>query len=315
MPLSNFDRYFLHLPPLDRKNDFDEFWKHALSEIKKTPLETELKKNAKKTTHRFTAYDVSYRGFTKALINGELLIPRAKMKPKVIVHINDYNKTQKYPQQILDDTVAHFFIILRGHNDLVVVQKSDEERTTPGYMIENILDRDTYYVKAVYIDVCRSIDMLRLVPEINCSSIAFIGRGFGAAAALFCAANSDRVSALALETPSFCYLPMSQNLSTSDASNEINEFVATVKNKKKQIKENLTYFDALNFSDRITCPVFATVGFKDTLSPPECVFALFNHLLCEKVIEVYPEEGNSAGGNEQYRKSVSWLADRIHRIS
>nr|HPG52675.1 acetylxylan esterase [Spirochaetota bacterium] len=199
MPLSNFDKYFLNLPPLDRKPDFDQFWEKAIAETRKVPLDTELVKNSRKSTHRFTHYEVSYKGFTKSTITGELLVARGKQKPKVILHIHDYNSVVKYPQQALDESVAYFFITLRGHNDFIKPVETEEERTTPGYMIENILDRDTYYVKAVYLDVLRSIDMLRLVPEINCSAIGMYGKGLGAAAAAFCAAFSDRVTAMVMD--------------------------------------------------------------------------------------------------------------------
>jgi cephalosporin-C deacetylase len=313
MPLSNFDKYFLNLPPQDKKNDFDQFWEKAIAEIKKIPLETELVKNGKRTTHRFASYDVSYKGFTRTTVTGELLIPRGTPKPKVIIYVHDYNSEVQFSQQTLDDSVSYFFINLRGHTEIVRHADTEEEPASPGYMVENILDRDTYYVKAVYLDLYRSIDMLRLIPDINCSAIGIIGKGFGAAAAVFTTAFSDRVAALVMETPAFCHLSLSQNISESDASNEINEFVSTVKAKKKQIKENLTYFDALNFADRIGCPVLATVGFKDTLSPPECVFSLFNHIRSEKVIEVYPEEGNTAGGNAQFKKSIQWLVKQINQ--
>ncbi|HNW29677.1 MAG TPA: acetylxylan esterase [Spirochaetota bacterium] len=313
MPLSNFDKYFLNLPPQDKKNDFDQFWEKAIAEIKKIPLETELVKNGKRTTHRFASYDVSYKGFTRTTVTGELLIPRGTPKPKVIIYVHDYNSEVQFSQQTLDDSVSYFFINLRGHTEIVRHADTEKEPASPGYMVENILDRDTYYVKAVYLDLYRSIDMLRLIPDINCSAIGIIGKGFGAAAAVFTTAFSDRVAALVMETPAFCHLSLSQNISESDASNEINEFVSTVKAKKKQIKENLTYFDALNFADRIGCPVLATVGFKDTLSPPECVFSLFNHIRSEKVIEVYPEEGNTAGGNAQFKKSIQWLVKQINQ--
>ncbi len=313
MPLSNFDKYFLNLPPLDKKSDFDQFWEKSIAEIRKIPLETELVKNGRKSTHRFACYDVTYKGFTKTAITGELLIPRGTLKPKVILHVHDYNSEVRYQQQNLDESAAYFFMTLRGHADIIRPADSEDEPSSPGYRVENILDRDTYYVKAVYLDLYRSIDMLRLVPDINFSSIGVIGKGFGAAAAIFTAAFSDRVTALVMETPAFCHLSMSQNISESDATNEINEFIATLKAKKKQVKDNLTYFDAINFADKISCPVLTTVGFKDTLSPPECVFSLFNHIRSEKVIEVYPEEGNSAGGDAQFKKSIQWVAGRINQ--
>src|SRR3990172_6377008 len=314
MNSENFDSFFLNLPPFDKKNDFDRFWEKAIAQIKKIPLEAELKKNNKRTSPEFVSYDVSYRGFSKTTILVELLIPNKRPKPKTIIHIHDYNNIQWYPPHVFTNSPAHFLITVRGHHEIISMQEQEpaEERRSPGYMTENILDKDAYYVKAVFLDVYRSIDMLRLTQDLNCSAIGIIGKGLGAAAAIFAAAYSDRVAAVVLDTPSFCHLSQSQNISTSEATGEINDFIDSVKNKKKQIKDNLTYFDALNFSDKIHCPVLATVGFKDTLSPPECVFALFNHLLCEKAIEVYPEEGNTAGGTAQFRKSIDWLVDRIN---
>ena len=75
---------------------------------------------------------------------------------------------------------------------------------------------------------------------------------------------------------------------------------------------NFCGIDSKLFSDKITCPVLTTVGFKDNYSPPKCVFSLFNHLLCEKLIEVYPDEGNEAGGKKQLKKSLQWLVNNIY---
>jgi len=306
----SFDRYFLHLPPLNKEKDFNTFWDKAIAELKKIPIEPVLKKDPKSSTHRFTAYEAHFTGYIKTRIGGHILIPNGKDKPRVIIHIHDYNKPVSISQNFLDDSSAYFFLTLRGHDVLPKIQADTPQ--SPGYVIENILDRDTYYAKAVYLDVLRSIDMLRLVADVNCSSIGMMGTGFGAAAALFSAAYSDRVMALVLDAPSFCYLSLSQNISTNEATGEINEFIASRKSRKKEIKRNLSYFDALNFSDRITCPVLAVTGFKDTVSPPECVFALFNHLLAEKTVEVYPDEGYGAGGEQQLRKSIGWLTRRIN---
>ena len=84
-----------------------------------------------------------------------------------------------------------------------------------------------------------------------------------------------------------------------------------MKGKKKLVKTNLSYVDALNFSDRVKVPTLVTVGFKDAFSPPECIFGVFNRLLCDKTMEVFPEEGNTAGGEQQFQKSIKWLVDRI----
>lgn len=304
----SFEKYFLHLPPFDRADDFFSFWDKSLADFKKNPINPEFLKG-KKTEDRFLSYRVTYSGFLKTGITGTLLVPVKMKKPRVIINIHDYNSSTRFRRDKLDNRFAYLFLKLRGHDK--VHFKKEGEQKSPGFIIEHILDINTCYMKAAFLDVYRSIDVLRLNEDLNCSSIGFIGKGFGAAAALFTASFSNRVKALVLETPSFSYLPLGQNISTSDAADEINEFITSRKGKKKVVKDNLTYFDAINFSDKIKQPVLATVGLKDTISPPECVFALFNHLECEKTIEVYPEEGNDAGGSEQFKKSIKWLGEKI----
>lgn len=311
MSQSDFDKYFLTLPPFDKTDDFYTFWNSSISTLKKTPIDAVARLNNRKTSNKFKVYNISYQGFMKTRVTGELLLPNEVDNPRVIIHIHDYNKKINVNHQMLDDTVAHYFAILRGHNDLKF-EVEKEETITPGYMIENIMDIEKYYVKSVFLDIYKSIDMLRLNKKLDCSKVGIMGKGFGAAAAVFATTFSKRVGAVVLDTPSFCYLPLSQNISKNDAANEINSFIASYKSQKKTIKNNLTYFDVLNFADKIKCPVLTTVGFKDTYSPPKCIFSLFNHFLCEKSIEIYPDEGNEAGGKKQFKKSLEWIVNLLY---
>lgn len=312
MAITSFDKYFLHLPPLNVMEDFDSFWNKSIKEMNKIPINPNLLINKRKTSDKYSVFNVSFNGFMKTKINGELLIPRGVKKPKIIICIHDYNSVVKYSQDNLNEKAAYFFITLRGHDKLPKLNDTGDDRAiSPGYMVEHILNIELYYAKAVYLDIFRSIAMLRLNSDLDCSNMGIIGKGFGAAAAIFTTAYSDRIAATVLDSPSFCYLSLYQNISVSDLANEINNFISSKKVKKKQLKKNLTYFDAINFTDKIENPVLATVGLKDRISPPECVFALFNRLLCEKVVEVYPDDGHNAGGRKQFKKSINWLIKKI----
>lgn len=307
MPNSTFDKFFLNLPPFDRESDFVSFWDKAYSEIKKVSLNASVQQE-KTSSGKFGKAKLSYKSFLKVQITGTLLVPKKAEHPPVVIVVHDYNSKPEINEDLLDETLAYFFILLRGHGILDEVEiEAGEVDASPGYLIENILDKESYYLKAVYLDVLRAIDALRLVAKLNCAKIGIVGKGLGAAAAMFAATKSERVVALALHTPSFCYLQRSQNESDGFVAREINDYIAADKANRSRIKQNLSYFDAMNFADMINCPVLATVGFKDTISPPACVFALFNHLLCEKTIEVYPEEGNTAGGDGQMKKSLAWI--------
>lgn len=307
MAIRSFDHYFMNLPKTDAEPDFDRFWEKSIAEIRKIPIEPEVHENTKKTTAKFKAFDISYNGFLKARIKGILYAPKKKSKVRVIIHLHDYNSfIDKSIVRHLDESVAHLFLIIRGHE--IVENRSPEEERPLGYMIENIIDLDTYYARSVYLDVYRSIDFLRLISFVDCNKVGISGKGFGAAAGFFTAVSSNRVGAIVMDSPLFCNLTLSQNMSQSDAAREINDIINVQKGKKHQIKKNLSYFDINNFAERLTCPAMFVSGLNDTIAPPECVFGIFNRLQCSKVIEVYPDDGNEAGGEKQKVKAMDWLA-------
>jgi len=313
MAIKAFDKYFWNLPQLSKEADFNKFWDKSISDIKKIPIEPEIIDSHKKYTSKFKAYTISYNGFLKARVKGILYVPKKENKSRVIIHLHDYNRyPDKSIAKVLSDKTAHLFLIMRGHD--IIENRTDEELAQErplGFIVENIIDMETYYARSVYLDVFRSIDFLRLLDFIDCSKIGIYGKGFGAAAGFFTAVYSPRVGAIVMDSPLFCNLPLSQNISQSDTSREINDIINVQKTKKIQIKKNLTYFDIINFSHNIGCPALFITGLKDTISPPECVMGLFNNVQGEKTIEVYPDGGNEAGGEPQRLKAVNWLIDSI----
>jgi cephalosporin-C deacetylase len=322
MSLTDFDKYYTNLPALDKSANFDAFWQTAISQIKKVNIDLSIDKTNQSRINPFKAFDITFRGFAKTIIHGTLYQNLKTKKPKVIIYLHDYNDCTELPASSLNPSFAYFFLRIRGHN-LTVAPKNIEPETTkatetseiktPGFVIENILDPDTYYIKAIYLDAYRAIDALRLMPELDCSSIGIIGKGLGAACAMFCGCMHERVSAIVMETPLLANIQLSQNKSTSLLTNEINTFyVSSTKSNRIQIKNNLALFDILNFTDKIKIPVLVTVGLKDTISPPGCTMGFFNRLLTDdKTIEVYPAEGNTAGGSKQTLKSIKWLKNRL----
>ena len=220
---TDFDRFFLNLPPFDRERDFDDFWKKAFQDLKRVPIEPTYDLSSRRSTQRFDLYEVTFRGYNKSRVTGEILYPKGARRAKFAVCLHDYNRPLAYQQAYLDIDLAYFFIRLRGH-ELIEKRATDQEPSSPGYLVDGILELDNYYAKGVYLDAFRAIDVLRLNSKFDSSEIGMMGKGFGAAAAVFATSFSDRVSALVIDTLAFCCLPVSQNSSTSDATNEINAF-------------------------------------------------------------------------------------------
>lgn len=319
---NSIDGIFFNLPPIITENDYDRFWERAVSELKRITIDAEIK--TMKGSSRFDVYEMTFRSIQKYRLTGILHIPKAIEKPHPVIVIHDYNHPDPYKGYHLDDGLAYFFLKLRGHEHIKEPveeqQTSDKKKTVkkhtpdfPGYLQESIIEADSFYVRQICLDVLRSIDALRLNRKLDCGSIGIIGKGIGALAGLFAATQSNRVPLLVLDSPLFAWIPESQNESGSVSAREINDFIGSNSSKSALVKKNLSYFDALPFAGKFSGKVMMTIGMKDKIAPPGCSLALFNHFLCEKEIQIYPDDGNETGGEKQFRKASSWMIEEFRK--
>ncbi|KPA31355.1 Acetyl xylan esterase [Leptospira interrogans] len=71
------------------------------------------------------------------------------------------------------------------------------------------------------------------------------------------------------------------------------------------MKKSLAYYDSINFSKKIKVPTLVSVGMEDRISHPKSIFAFFNHLNCDKRMQVYPTEGNEAGFKDEKQNGAN----------
>ena len=303
-----FDKYFMTFPMFDRCDDFFTFWDKSISELKKIPVEPLHVKSKDNRQSGFESFDIRFRSIRKNEIEGKLYTPQSSSKTVIIFH--DYNETEYYNSFKLDPEFSYLFITLRNHQHIekkAVIQNAQKKETvSPNFFAENIHDKTSYYAGYIYLDALRSVEFIRLFRALSSSDIFIIGRGAGAACAVFTAAYSSRVKAISMDSPALCYLSFSQNHSKNELTSEINKGFAGQKNKN-EIKKNLTFFDCLNFADKINIPVQMSLGLKDVTNHPQSAFALFNRFLTDKTAEIYPDSGYESGGEKQWVKSLDFF--------
>lgn len=310
--LLDFDKYFFNFPKIEREHDFDFFWSNAFTDLKKVAIQPSCDKGGSVQKNAFTKYSIGFRSYAKTIINGQLFVPEKKSFPRPVIVLHDYAEKEYFKGLTLDSSFAWLFVELRGHSIVKSIDpdlKRNIEELTPGYLKENILEPENYYLKALYLDALRAVDFLRLFKDnsLDCAHIAIMGKGLGAAAAVFAAANSDRISALVIDSLSFCNIPVSLNISEGVIPEEINAAASDIRSKKRIVRRNLHYFDALNFADRIKCPLLSITGIKNRTAPAECIFGFFNIVSSNKMFEIYPDDGYHAGGEQQFKKTAAWL--------
>jgi cephalosporin-C deacetylase len=75
----------------------------------------------------------------------------------------------------------------------------------------------------------------------------------------------------------------------------------------------LSYFDAVNFAARATCPAWFSVALMDNICPPSTVFAAYHRYAGPAEIEVFTYNGHEGGAEYDLPRKLSALASVFGR--
>ncbi len=313
----SFDECFQTFPKLDTPSDLDTFWKEGFQLLKKVPIRETYKTVLKGSFIWESLNEVSFQGIGNYTIHGKLAIPRKRGNRPVVVFFHDYMEPEEEIQKGYSDLgVAQLHVNLRGHGAEMIPAPVDPNtgkkllNWSPNYFAEGLENKEDFYMRKLYLDVIRTIEFLRLSDGIDGDNIILHGKSLGSALAVFGAAYSDRIKGLILETPSFCYIDKDQmSLKGNHWVREMTPTLEKRATKKIDYKKEVAYFDCIHLAKKIKIPALFTCGMEDNLSHPKSIFALFNHMNCDKRMQIYPTEGNEAGKEKQPAVNLEFVKE------
>jgi cephalosporin-C deacetylase-like acetyl esterase len=281
-------------PVVTNPEDFDLFWKNAMSDLAKTPLDVKVIPAYDKSTDKVQVSYVNIQNVGGSRLYGTLCSPKSPGKYPAIVNLPGAGIRPYGPD--LEMAEKGFVVLSIGIHGIPVnmepqVYSSLEAGALKGYFLFNPEHRDRYYYKRVYLGCIRSIDFLSMMPEVDTAKIAVTGNSQGGALSIVTAALDKRVKVLAAIHPALCDLPaylsgraggwphffQESNLSKYDA---------------KVLQQSLAYYDVVNFAKRLNVPGLYTWGFNDETCPPSSMYAAFNSIKAPKELALYVETGH-----------------------
>ncbi|TGN18583.1 acetylxylan esterase [Leptospira idonii] len=315
-PIS-FDECFQTFPKLDPPEDLDAFWKEGIAALKKVPVKATYKTILKGSFIWESLNEISFQGIGNYTIHGKLSIPRKRGNRPVVVFFHDYLAPEEEIQKGYSDLgIAQLHITLRGHGEEMIQAPIDPNtgknlpNWSPNYFADGLDLKEDFYMRKLYLDVYRTIEFLRLSDGIDGDQIILHGKSLGSALSVFGAAYTDRIKGLILETPSFCYIDKDQlSLRANPWVREMLPSLEKRATKKVDYKKSLAYFDSVHFAKKIKIPALFSCGMEDNLSHPKSIFALFNHMNCDKRMQIYPNEGNDAGKEKQAQANLEFVKE------
>lgn len=290
MPIEQLRQY---KPDSTAASDFNQFWDETLQNLQAVPLTYE-RNEISYPVKGMKVYQVFYKGYNNAQIEAVLAMPIQEAPLPGIVEYHGYNWVSDRDVHDVVNLALKGYAVMRmycrgqyaGSVDNVISSNGH----VSGWMAKGIQDKNEYYYRAVYMDAVRAIDVLASMSEVDADRIGVLGGSQGGAITLAAAALSTVPKIAVADHPYLSNFERAINATPSGPYGELNEYFKRYTSNQQieqNAKQTLSYFDMINLVPRITCYTQMTIGLVDEVTPPSTVFAAYNHLTCEKDIEVY----------------------------
>lgn len=300
-------------PFTQEPKDFLSFWREAVDENQKIPMEYTSEKVEEMSDNNQDAYLIKLRVDRRHWLYGYLLTPKNMKEcahPVVLTPPGAGVKTIKevtsrpYYQQ---EGMIRFVTEIHGIRPTLDERDFVDIRSAFSEYLEMGLDNpDHYYMKHVYLGLVRCIDFLCSLPQWDGRNVAVMGGSQGGALSLIAAALDSRVTLCVANHPALSDMAAGSTGQTSGYPH----FKAEQGMYTEANMRTMAYYDVVNFARHIKCPTYLTWGFNDDTCPPTTSYAVWNTLACEKECLITPinEHWTSEATN---RKQMEWIKSRL----
>ncbi len=140
---------------------------------------------------------------------------------------------------------------------------------------QNLDNPSGYYLQKAVASAKRAIDFFYTRSEVDTTRIGVVGTSQGGGLALLLTGLDNRIKATVATIPTLCSFP--EGIESGCCSRVRRSIINGLVNQRIALR-TLSYFDANNFTERFTKPVLLSTHFKDRISAPNTVFALYNRI-------------------------------------
>lgn len=304
----------LYMPPLTMEKEKAEcFWRPRLKEAWEKPLHDRRERVDESLFPGTAVYRIQYEGYDDTPVRGWYMAPsqaETKKVPCVVIYPG-YTGGAGYPEQHLQWLMMGYAVLavdVRGQGGATGNRLISSHGQSKGWTTQNLLEQpESSYYMAMFIDSLKALQAASRQPEVDAARLLPSGGSQGGGLALAVAAlcglacfQEIGLAAVLADIPNLCHIDHAIFSSTGSLT-EAGLLASREPDQLSRLLENLACFDNMNLACRITAPVLASVGWRDTVCPPETVYAAFNRIHAPKEIRDYPFLGHevSAAHNRE----------------
>lgn len=296
-------------PTVSLPKDFDSFWKKAIAENNKIPMDAVVTPKPEFSTATVAVYLVRLQNYKSGhYLYGYLSKPKDNKKHAVLLNppgagVKIINPITAYAEKGFISFTTEIHGISPEINDKDFQEQREKLKE---YWSVNLDNKDNYYFKSVYLGCVRAIDFLTSLPEFDQKNVVVTGGSQGGALTIVTAGIDKRVNYIA----SF-YPALSDNVGylNNRAAGWPYMFSDKHQNNTAEKINTASYYDVVNFAKKITVPGFYSTGYNDNTCPPTATLAAFNSVKAPKEIVITPSSAHWRF-SETDEKSIKWLQEK-----
>ena len=274
--------------------DFVSFWQKAKEEASECPMQVSRVFVPEYSNDKVDCYLVKLQAYQKgSFVYGYLTIPKKQGKYPVVFSPPGAGIKPMNPLKDIfyaENGVIRFDMEIHGIRPNLDAETYQEISQAFGsgnnsYLVNGLDNRDSYYMKKVYLSCVRALDYLTTLPEWDGVNLIAQGGSQGGALALVTTALDARVTACAASHPALSDMA---GYKANRAGGYPDLFTKFEGMDTPEKLKTLQYYDVVNFARLIKVPVFMTWGFNDDVCPPTTSYIVYNTLKSEKEALITP---------------------------
>lgn len=275
--------------PQTMKPDFKEFWEKNIAQLRQVPIQIKRKKLDMPYEKTFITYEISYNTHDDTWIDAWFSVPvNAKGKLPCVVYYHGGNGRRSVFPEIVSTGVCCFAMDVRGQGG-TSLDKAEYKfgRTSGTLMTCGVLDKENFYMRNIYMDAVRALDVVAQLEEVDPERIVTYGGSQGGALSIVASALSGRSKKCFTQITSYCCLRNRVELGSGIFKGTY-DYLKRYPQNATTVFNTLTYFDIINMVSLLNVPTEFFLGLADPICLPHFVYSAYAHTPCEKKIILSP---------------------------
>lgn len=298
-------------PPLTRPKDFNTFWIQTLDQLAQQDLGIQPLQH--ESAEGLTLQWLSFRSFGGALIHAYCLSWNDEQPHPLVIHTHGYIGQCDVMWRWAKRGLNVFGFDIRGYGRS---HDAINERSSCGYILTGIESQQTSVLRGAVCDYVRAQDVAEYLLGARPQRSIYYGNSFAGALAFIAAAITKIPDLLIAAVPTLGWAEGRLQWVKKGSGLEINQYLERYPEQTEQVMKVLSYFDTMNFADRVTCPALIGLGVRDEVVPAPTVYAIINHLSSPYEVREFPVSHSSEPQEKLwFRFESEWLELAVNGAS